>query len=169
LQEHQHHLLVSYCLPSLCFYYFLLLDYDWLHLHHEDFTGQYGRFYSSYNNTQWYRDYVKSMENLATLNGFAKVSQMKLAVAKRIQEFVAGGGFMFAMCSATDTYDIALAADGLDIIEQVFDGDPADWGADKKLDYNKGFAFKDYKLYYLSIQIQPKEKLVFGIFPNKIL
>lgn len=123
-----------------------LLDYDWLHLHHEDFTGQYGRFYSSYNNTQWYRDYVKSMENLATLNGFAKVSQLKLAVAKKIQEFVAGGGFMFAMCSATDSYDIALAAEGIDICDFMYDGDPADPNAQQKLDFSKTFAFKDFQL-----------------------
>jgi hypothetical protein len=123
-----------------------LLDYDWLHLHHEDFTGQYGRFYYSYNNTQWYRDYVKSMENLATLNGFAKVSQLKLAVAKKIQEFVAGGGFMFAMCSATDSYDIALAAEGIDICDFMFDGDPADPNAQQKLDFSKTFAFKDFQL-----------------------
>jgi hypothetical protein len=123
-----------------------LVDYDWLHLHHEDFTGQYGRFYSSYNNTQWYRDYVKTMENLATKNGFAKVSQLKLAVAKKIQEFVAGGGFMFAMCSATDSYDIALAAEGIDICDFMYDGDPSDANAQQKLDYSKTFAFKDFQL-----------------------
>lgn len=123
-----------------------LLDYDWLHLHHEDFTGQYGRFYSSYSNTQWYREYVKTAEDAAKRNGFAKVSQMKLAVAKRIQEFVAGGGFMFAMCSATDSYDIALAAEGVDICDFMYDGDPADPNAQQKLDFNKTFAFKDFQL-----------------------
>jgi hypothetical protein len=123
-----------------------LLDYDWLHLHHEDFTGQYGRFYSSYNNTQWYRDYVKSMENLATLNGFAKVSQLKLAVAKKIQEFVAGGGFMFAMCSATDSFDIALSAESIDICEPMFDGDDSEANYQARIDYTSTFAFKDYKL-----------------------
>lgn len=123
-----------------------LLDYDWLHLHHEDFTGQYGRFYSSYSNTQWYREYVKTAEDAAKRNGFAKVSQMKLAVAKRIQEFVAGGGFMFAMCSATDSYDIALAAEGVDICDFMYDGDPADPNAQQKLDFSKTFAFKDFQL-----------------------
>jgi len=122
--------------------------YDWLHVHHEDFTGQFGKFYSSFARAAWYQAEVKENEAMAAKHGFAKVSELKLAVAKKIRDYVIGGGFMFAMCSATDTYDIALAADGLDIIEQVFDGDPADWGADKKLDYNKGFAFKDYKLYY---------------------
>ncbi len=123
-----------------------LFDYDWLHLHHEDFTGQYGRFYSSYSNTQWYREYVKTAEDAAKRNGFAKVSQMKLAVAKRIQEFVAGGGFMFAMCSATDSYDIALAAEGVDICDFMYDGDPADPNAQQKLDFSKTFAFKDFQL-----------------------
>jgi hypothetical protein len=122
--------------------------YDWLHVHHEDFTGQFGKFYSSFSRAAWYQAEVKENESMAAKHGFAKVSELKLAVAKKIRDFVIGGGFMFAMCSATDTYDISLAADGLDIIEQVFDGDPADWGADKKLDYNKGFAFKDYKLYF---------------------
>jgi hypothetical protein len=123
-----------------------LPEYDWLHLHHEDFTGQYGRFYASYHNTQWYRDYVKTMENLATKNGYSKVSQLKLAVAKRIQEYVAGGGFMFAMCSATDSYDIALAAEGVDICDYMYDGDPADPNAQQKLNFDKTFAFKDFQL-----------------------
>ncbi len=123
-----------------------LPEYDWLHLHHEDFTGQYGKFYANYSNQQWYRDHVKLMEDLATKNGFKKVSQLKLAVAKRIQEFVAGGGFMFAMCSATDSYDIALAAEGLDICDYMYDGDPADPQAQSKLDFNKTLAFKDFQL-----------------------
>lgn len=121
-------------------------EYDWLHLHHEDFTGQYGRFYSSYSNQQWYKEHVRNMEEIAERHGFAKVSQLKLAVSKRIQEFVAGGGFMFAMCSATDSYDIALAAEGVDICDHIFDGDPADPQAQKKLDFNKTFAFKDFQL-----------------------
>ncbi|EJF53166.1 hypothetical protein SapgrDRAFT_1450 [Saprospira grandis DSM 2844] len=123
-----------------------LPEYDWLHLHHEDFTGQYGKFYASYNNQQWYREYVRNMENLAEKHGFNKVSQLKLAVVKRIQEFVAGGGFMFAMCSATDTYDIALAAEGVDICDHMYDGDPADPQAQAKLDFSKTFAFKDFQL-----------------------
>jgi hypothetical protein len=122
--------------------------YDWLHVHHEDFTGQYGKFYSSFANAAWYQADVRENEAMAAKHGFSKVSELKLTVAKKIRDFVVGGGFMFAMCSATDTYDIALAADGIDIVEQVFDGDPADWGADKKLNFANGFAFKDYKLYY---------------------
>lgn len=122
--------------------------YDWLHVHHEDFTGQFGKFYSSFANAAWYQAEVRENESMAAKHGFSKVSELKLAVAKKIRDYVFGGGFMFAMCSATDTYDIALAADGVDICEQVFDGDPADWAGDKKLDFGKGFAFKDYKLYY---------------------
>jgi hypothetical protein len=122
--------------------------YDWLHVHHEDFTGQFGKFYSSFANAAWYQAEVRENESMAAKHGFSRVSELKLAVAKKIRDYVFGGGFMFAMCSATDTYDIALAADGVDICEQVFDGDPADWAGDKKLDFGKGFAFKDYKLYY---------------------
>ncbi len=123
-----------------------LAEYDWLHLHHEDFTGQYGRFYRSYHSFPWYKENVARMEALATKNGFAKVSQLKLAVAKKIKEYVVGGGFMFAMCSATDTYDIALAAEGLDICAEYYDGDPADPTAESKLDYSKTLAFKDFTL-----------------------
>ena len=123
-----------------------LAEYDWLHLHHEDFTGQYGRFYRSYHSFPWYKENVARMEALAEKNGFAKVSQLKLAVAKKIKEYVVGGGFMFAMCSATDTYDIALAAEGLDICAEYYDGDPADPTAESKLDYSKTFAFKDFSL-----------------------
>ena len=100
-----------------------LVNYDWLHLHHEDFTGQYGRFWYQYHNFQWYQNEVKEAEAIAQKLGFAKVSQLKLAVSKKIRDFVTGGGFLFAMCSATDSYDIALAADGVDICESVFDGD----------------------------------------------
>ncbi len=121
--------------------------YDWLHLHHEDFTGQYGKFYSQFANAAWYQAEVRENEQMAAKHGFKKVSEMKLTVAKKIRDFVTGGGFMFAMCSATDTWDIALAADGIDICEVPFDGDPADWNADKKLDFSQGFAFKEYRLY----------------------
>jgi len=110
-----------------------LAQYDWLHLHHEDFTGQYGKFYRSYSSQPWYKENQKQMEALAADLGYSKVSQMKLAVVKKIREFVGGGGFMFAMCSATDTYDIALAADGVDICESMYDGDPADKQAQSKL------------------------------------
>ena len=123
-----------------------LHEYDWLHLHHEDFTGQYGRFYASHSNQPWYRDHVRLMESLARENGFSKVSQLKLAVAKKIAEYVSGGGFMFAMCSATDTYDIALAAEGVDICAEMYDGDPADPNAQSKLDFSKTFAFENFQL-----------------------
>ncbi len=123
-----------------------LAQYDWLHLHHEDFTGQYGKFYANYHNQPWYRENQKKMEALAAKLGFNKVSQLKLAVVKKIREYVGGGGFMFAMCSATDTYDIALAADGVDICADIYDGDPADPNAQSKLDFGKTFAFKDFKL-----------------------
>jgi hypothetical protein len=123
-----------------------LPTYDWLHLHHEDFTGQYGKFWASFQNTAWYQAEVRENEAMAAKHGFKKVSELKLAVAKKIRDFVAGGGFLFAMCSATDSYDIALAADGVDICESMFDGDPADHAADGKLNYQNTFAFKDFKL-----------------------
>ncbi|MGE0590012.1 MAG: asparagine synthetase B [Cyclobacteriaceae bacterium] len=123
-----------------------LPKYDWLHLHHEDFTGQYGKFYGSYANMPWYIEAQKEAEELARDNGFHKVSQLKLAVSKRIKEFVAGGGFLFAMCSATDSFDIALAAEGVDICERMYDGDPADPRAQEKLDYEKTLAFTDFRI-----------------------
>ncbi|MCO5248515.1 MAG: hypothetical protein M9887_06175 [Chitinophagales bacterium] len=123
-----------------------LVLYDWLHLHHEDFTGQFGKFYGSYRNVDWYIQQKKDAEELAKKLGFSKVSQEKLAVSKKINEYVVGGGFMFAMCSATDSYDIALAADGVDICHEVFDGDPMDPQAQSKLDYSKTFAFENFKL-----------------------
>jgi hypothetical protein len=123
-----------------------LLKYDWLHLHHEDFTGQYGKFWFSYHNAEWYQHDQKRAETIAAKHGFKKVSQLQLAVAKKIRDFVAGGGYMFAMCSATDSYDIALAAEGVDICEVPFDGDPMDPQAQQKLDFTKSFAFKDFTL-----------------------
>lgn len=123
-----------------------LPKYDWLHLHHEDFTGQYGKFYGSYANMPWYIEAQKEAEEIARDNGFHKVSQLKLAVAKTIKEFVAGGGFLFAMCSATDSFDIALAAEGVDICERMYDGDPADPGAQEKLDFEKTLAFTDFRI-----------------------
>ncbi|MGE8342748.1 hypothetical protein BSF41_44980 [Flavobacterium sp. ACN2] len=123
-----------------------LLMYDWLHLHHEDFTGQYGKFYAAYKNTPWYIDQKRDAEALATKLGYAKVSQEKGAVAKKIRDFVIGGGFMFAMCSATDSFDIALAADGVDICEAMFDGDPSESNYQSKLNYNNSFAFKNFTL-----------------------
>ncbi len=124
----------------------LLPKYDWLHLHHEDFTGQYGRFYRGYHNHPWYRENVRRMEALASSLGYEKVSQLKLNVVKKIREYVVGGGFMFAMCSATDTYDIALAAEGIDICAQMYDGDQADPNAQSKLSFTNTFAFKDFSL-----------------------
>ncbi len=123
-----------------------LVKYDWLHLHHEDFTGQYGRFYRSFNSQPWYRENVRKMEEMAKANGFNKVSLMKLAVVKKIKEYIIGGGFIFAMCSATDTYDIALAADGVDICAEMYDGDPADPNAQSKLDFSGTLAFRNFEL-----------------------
>lgn len=123
-----------------------LSEYDWLHLHHEDFTGQYGKFYGAYGHTAWYQNQVNNAENEARTMGFAKVSLLKLAVAKTIKEYVRGGGFLFAMCSGTDTFDIALAAEGVDICHQVFDGDPLDRDLNSKLDYSKCLAFTNFTL-----------------------
>ncbi|MFV8376891.1 asparagine synthetase B [Flavobacterium sp. LB1P62] len=123
-----------------------LLLYDWLHLHHEDFTGQYGKFYGAYKNAPWYIEQKKDAEALATKLGYSKVSQEKGAVAKKIRDFVIGGGFMFAMCSATDSFDIALAADGVDICEAMFDGDASDANYQSKMNYNNSFVFKDFIL-----------------------
>jgi hypothetical protein len=123
-----------------------LLLYDWLHLHHEDFTGQYGKFYGAYRNAPWYIEQKNQAEALATKLGYAKVSIEKLAVAKKIRDFVIGGGFMFAMCSAADSFDIALSAEGVDICEPMFDGDPSDGNYQSKIDYTKTFAFKNFIL-----------------------
>lgn len=120
--------------------------YDWLHLHHEDFTGQYGKFWSAYQFVPWYIEDVKANEEVAKKLGFTKVSQLKLAVAKKIREFVAGGGYLFAMCSAPDSYDISLAADGIDICLSMFDGDAADPQMQKKINYDNCFAFTDFTL-----------------------
>ncbi len=120
--------------------------YDWLHLHHEDFTGQYGKFWVNYRTAAWYQEAQQEQEKSAHALGFNKVSEMKLAVAKDIRDFVAGGGFLFAMCSAPDSYDIALAADGLDICESMFDGDGTTPNYNAKLDYSKTFAFTNFTL-----------------------
>jgi hypothetical protein len=141
-----------------------LKEYDWLHLHHEDFTGQYGKFYGSYSSTPWYQAQVRLLEAEAKKLGFAKVSEEKKAVARKIKEFVGNGGFLFAMCSATDTYDIALASENDDIVDQVFDGDPVDPDYQNKLDYSKTFAFENFKVdpnpfnyEYSDINIAPNE------------
>ena len=123
-----------------------LPKYDWLHLHHEDFTGQYGKFWSAYKNAPWYINQVKDMEQLAAKHGFSKVSELKLAVVQTFKKYVAGGGFLFAMCSATDTYDIALAGSKTDICAKMFDGDPIEPGAQSKLDFSQTFAFKNFKI-----------------------
>ncbi len=123
-----------------------LPKYDWLHLHHEDFTGQYGKFYRVYQHFPWYQQQQREYEALAKKHGFDKVSQMKLAVVKKINAYVASGGFLFAMCSAADTYDIALAAEGVDICESMYDGDPADPAAQKKMDFTPTLAFEDFTL-----------------------
>ncbi len=123
-----------------------LLLYEWLHLHHEDFTGQYGRFYGSFRTTPWYIQGKKNAEKLAVELGFKKVSHQKLAVAKKIRDYVIGGGFMFAMCSATDSFDIALSAEGVDIVESMFDGDLSEPNYQSKINFSKTFAFKDFQL-----------------------
>jgi hypothetical protein len=123
-----------------------LAKYDWLHLHHEDFTGQYGKFYYSFASAQWYVEQQTLYEKKARELGYKKVSEVKKAVARKIKEYIAAGGFMFAMCSATDTYDIALAAENTDICDVMFDGDPPDQNAQKKLDFSKCLAFENFTL-----------------------
>jgi len=147
-----------------------LQKYDWLHLHHEDFTGQYGKFFASFSNAQWYIDQQLQYEQDAKKNGFKKVSNMMKVVAQTIKNFVGQGGFLFAMCSATDSYDIALSAENVDIAAQMYDGDAADPDAQQKLDYNNTLAFKDFILEmnpyvyeYSDIDIQPME---IGNFDN---
>jgi hypothetical protein len=123
-----------------------LILYDWLHLHHEDFTGQYGKFYRAYRSAPWYIQNKKDAEELAASLGYGKVSEAKRDVALKIRDYVVGGGFMFAMCSATDSFDIALAAEGVDICEPMFDGDPSEPGYQSKIDFRKTFAFTDFTL-----------------------
>ncbi len=147
-----------------------LAKYDWLHLHHEDFTGQYGKFYASFANAQWYIEQQILYENNAKKNGYRKVSDMMKDVAFAIKSYVANGGFLFAMCSATDSYDIALAAKNVDICDKMYDGDPPDPDAQSKLDFSQSLAFTDFKLEmnpyvyeYSDIDIQPAE---IGNFEN---
>ena len=138
--------------------------YDWLHLHHEDFTGQYGKFFSSYRHEEWYRSQQRDYEAMATRLGFEKVSDQKKAVAQLIYRYVIGGGFLFAMCSATDTFDIALSTAGVDICHEVFDGDPSDANAQAKLDFSRTLAFHNFTLEsnplvyeYSDIDMTPKD------------
>ncbi|NQY08233.1 MAG: asparagine synthetase B [Flavobacteriales bacterium] len=128
--------------------------YDWLHLHHEDFTGQYGRFYGRYRNAPWYQDQVREFEATAKRLGFTKVSKLKLGVALKIRDFTAGGGFLFSMCSGTDSFDIALAAQETDICDYMFDGDPPKASMQSDLDFSKTFAFKDFILERNPIQYE---------------
>lgn len=123
-----------------------LADYDWVHLHHEDFTGQYGKFYYNYHNADWYKEQVRLNEATAKKLRFEGVPELKLAVAKAIKRYVLEGGFLFAMCSATDTYDIALAAEATDVVHQIFDGTPMDKNCQEKLNYSKTFAFENFQL-----------------------
>ena len=139
--------------------------YDWLHLHHEDFTGQFGKFERTYRNYPWYIQQKEELHAMARKHGFTKVSQLRLAVVKKIRDYVAGGGFLFAMCSATDTYDIALSADEVDIVAAVYDGDPPDPNAQLKLNFGNTFAFRNFKLImdpyyyeYSNIDNQPSER-----------
>jgi hypothetical protein len=144
-----------------------LPSYNWLHLHHEDFTGQYGKFWASYRNAAWYINQVNEAQELAEKYGYTKVSELKLAVSKKIRDFTIGGGFLFAMCSAPDSYDVALSADGVDICERMFDGDPMAPNAQSKLDFDNAFAFKDFNIelnpmrYEISnIDIDPRTRRV---------
>lgn len=123
-----------------------LIKYDWLHLHHEDFTGQFGKFWRVYKDAQWYKDDVKKQLDMAKSMGFDKVSSCKLAVAKKIKEYVIGGGFLFAMCSAPDSFDVALAAENVDICEYMYDGDPIDLDAQNKLNYDNCLAFTNFRI-----------------------
>ena len=120
--------------------------FDWLHLHHEDFTGQYGKFYRNFHNAPWYVDQQQEFETMAKRLGFTSVSEEKKAVARTIRDYVGKGGFLFAMCSATDSYDIALAAESVDITEAVIDGTPADPNAENRMDYSKSFAFREFTI-----------------------
>ena len=124
-----------------------LKEYDWLHLHHEDFTGQYGKFYKNYKNRSWYLQMEADFNQTATKFGYSSVQNLKKSIANKIKEYIASGGFLFAMCSATDSYDIALAALNVDIADQVFDGTPVEHNCNQKLDYNNGIAFENYELY----------------------
>lgn len=141
-----------------------LAEYDWLHLHHEDFTGQYGKFYANYRNAPWYIEQQRLYEREAQRLGYKKVSEEKKAVARAIKDYIGNGGFMFAMCSATDSYDIALAAENVDICDVMFDGDPPDNNAQAKLDYSKTLAFENftldmnpYRYEYSDIDIPPTD------------
>ncbi|MFN8356173.1 MAG: asparagine synthetase B [Spirosomataceae bacterium] len=144
-----------------------LATYDWLHLHHEDFTGQMGKFFG-FRDQPWYVHQKREDERIARKFGYDKISQMKLSVAKKIREFCAGGGYMFAMCNATDTFDVALASENTDIVESVYDGDPADPNANQKLDFDNTLAFQNFQVFthpfqpveFSTVDHQPEERQV---------
>ncbi|MBO3270797.1 asparagine synthetase B [Hymenobacter defluvii] len=145
-----------------------LPKYDWLHIHHEDFTGEYGKFFRNYRFRPWYQQQQRDSEAAAKRNGFAKVSEMKGAVVTKMQAFIAGGGFMFAMCGATDTYDIALAGLGVDMVESMYDGDASDPQAQQKLNFNRTLAFQNFQIVrdpyeyeFSNIDMQPAERGVY--------
>jgi len=123
-----------------------LKDYDWLHLHHEDFTGQFGKFFQAYQHVPWYQEEVRINKELAQKMGFMKVSEMKKVIAREIYQYISNGGFLFAMCAATDTYDITRAAGETDICESMFDGDPADPTMNDHLDFSHTLAFQNFKI-----------------------
>ena len=142
-----------------------LKEYDWLHLHHEDFTGQYGKFYKSYRNANWYKQQVADFNATATQFGFSSVHELKKSIAVKIKKFVSNGGFLFAMCSATDSFDIALAAVNVDIADTPFDGTPVESGFAGKLKFANGVAFENYQLYtnpmtyeYSTIDVPPSHR-----------
>lgn len=136
---------------------------DWIHLHHEDFTGQYGKFFASFSTSAWYLNQMKTNEDVAKKLGYKKVSHLKLAVVKKLTEYIAEGGFLFTMCSATDTYDIALASQYTDICAEIYDGDPYDPDANSKLDFTDCIAFENFQIIldplqyeYSNIDITPE-------------
>jgi hypothetical protein len=142
-----------------------IYEYDWLHLHHEDFTGQYGKFYASYRNAPWYIEKVRTYERIAGELGFSTVSDMKLAVVLEIREFIASGGFVLAMCSATDTFDIALAARNVDIVDVMYNGTPPDPDFNERLDFSETLAFENFEVEenplryeYSNIDIPPTDQ-----------
>lgn len=123
-----------------------LKNYDWLHLHHEDFTGQYGKFFGTFGSSAWYLEQKQINENMARKLKFNKVSELKRAVVKKLKEFIANGGFLFTMCSATDTFDISLATENTDIADVMYDGDPFDPAANDKLDFSQTIVFENFRI-----------------------
>ena len=123
-----------------------LNNFDWLHLHHEDFTGQFGKFYRNFRNAPWYIEQKNQYERLAKDLGFKSVSEQKKNIAVNIKNYIGNGGFLFAMCSATDSYDIALSAIDLDIVDQLIDNTPIDENINQLIDFNKTLAFENFKI-----------------------